>query len=321
MSQPTAEGPGGGREGGVGRPAAQPVSDAALRASFRHCHAVTRRRARNFYYGLKLTPQPKRSALYAIYAFMRACDDLADGDGAEQQPVREQLAQLEGFRQTMMDAAEWAEGERFPEGRIWPAFHHVVHRYQLNMRHLHAMLDGQRDDVMRREYETFDELYDYCYKVASTVGLVCLSIWGHDGDPQAKKLAEYRGVAFQLTNILRDLTEDAARGRIYLPQEDLERFRYTRQNLVEREANPAFERLMMYQIERARSYYDMSSPLDRHIAPECRATSQALTQTYRRLLERIAREPRQVLRGRVSLGRRQKMGIALRAMWRRVRGG
>ena len=162
----------------------------AVAASFAYCEHVTETRARNFYYGLKLTPEPKRSAIYTIYAFMRACDDLVDealdeaasmrdalpASHATAQPgdVSEALARIESFRATMEQVLAAAPGDPLPDGPIWPAFAHVMRTYPVDPKHLHAMLDGQRCDLEQHRYETFEELYDYCYKVASVVGLVCI---------------------------------------------------------------------------------------------------------------------------------------------------
>ncbi len=303
------------READAGR-SMSGVSSRALRKSFRYCHRVTRQRARNFYYGLKLMPREKRAAMYAIYAFMRTCDDMADGDTGNGDP-QAALQRIEQFRQTMEYVINQPADAALPEGELWPAFYQVVHQYHIETQYLHAMLDGQREDLTRRSCQTFDQLYDYCYKVASTVGLVCLSVWGWDGDPQVKKLAEYRGIAFQLTNILRNLTEDVSRGRVYLPREDLERFGYYEDDLRHQRQGPAFDRLMRYQIERARSYYDMSASLERHLTPECRPTSLAMTRIYRGILERIAEQPERVLEGRVRLSKWMKLQIASSALRRR----
>lgn len=291
----------------------------ALAASFDHCHRVTRRCAGNFYLTLKLTPEPRRSALYVIYAFMRACDDLVDGsqpprDGRE---LAAAAARIEEFRAAMRRAV--APDQPLPDGPLWPALRHVTHRYRLAPSHFDAMLDGQRMDLFVDRYATFNDLYAYCYNVASVVGLACLNIWGHDGDPGVPKLAEYRGVGFQLTNILRDVVEDARRGRAYLPQEDLHRFGVTLDQLAHGHAGEGFERLMVYQIERARSYYQMSESLERHIDPACRATTRAMMQVYRRLLERIAADPLQMLARRVTLGRMEKLALVTRAALRRGR--
>lgn len=307
-------------------PAMDPKIDARLRASFEHCHQITRRRARNFYYGLKLLPEPKRSAMYAIYAFMRACDDLADGLPTSDHSRDGALRRIEQFREAMQHAIadpDNADATRLelPNGELWPAFRYVVRHYQIDPQHFHDMLAGQRQDLTRSRYDTFDELFEYCQKVASTVGLVCLSVWGHDGETQCKTLATYRGIAFQLTNILRDVREDAQRGRVYLPRNELERFGYTADELKQGVTNHAFKRLMMYQIERAQNYYDMSAPLEQHLAPDSRATSWAMTGIYRGLLDRITRDPGRVLTERIHLSSMQKMSIALRGTWRHWRAG
>ena len=285
---------------------AAPPIDAA--ASYRHCRAVARRAAGNFYHGMRLTPEPKRSAIFALYAWMRQADDHADG-GRPPRACLDALKQFQGDTHAAVDPAT-----PLPDGALWPAVRDLVQRYRLDRCHLDAMLDAQRDDALGRSYGDFDGLYRYCYRVASVVGLCCVRVWGDDGHAGVKKLAEYRGVALQLTNILRDVAEDAGRGRVYLPAEDLDRFGYPAAGFRERRADEAFHRLMQFQIERARSYYDMSASLERHLSPDCRATSWAIRDTYRRLLERIAARPEAVLTRRVSLPLMTKLGVVTRAM-------
>jgi phytoene synthase len=291
------------------------------RLSYAYCHELTRRRARNFYYGLKLTPEPKRSALYAIYAFMRACDDLADAaDTTDAADRSASLQRIESFRQTMQQLLDAPDDAPLPDGEVWPAFRHVMRTYPIEHAHLHLMLDGQLCDIQKNRYATFDDLYDYCFKVASVVGLVCVAVWGHDNHPDLPKLAEHRGLAFQLTNILRDLTEDAQRDRIYLPQHELHRFGYAESNLLAGHADANFDALMHFQIDRAREYYRLSESLEDHLDPKCRATSWAMARIYRGLLERIASNPRSVLCDRIRLSSAQKLTIALRGAWRRSNG-
>lgn len=295
----------------------------AVRTSMEHCHRVARR-ARNFYYGMKLTPEPKRSALYAIYAIMRACDDLAD-DVAESEDPRLGRNRIEAFRRQMVEVLAGGEGAALPDDPMWPAFVYVMRRYPIDLAYLHAMLDGQVADLFKKNYSTFDELYGYCYNVASTVGLTCVAIWGDDGQPGVAKLAEYRGIALQLTNILRDVAEDARRGRCYLPAEDLRRFELSSATFTDGGAfaadvsvGEAYDRFMRFQIERARGYYEMSSTLEQHLDPACRPTCWAMMRIYQSLLDRIARNPRRVLSQRVSLSGPAKAGIAMRATWRRT---
>ena len=297
-----------------------PLTD-RVRDSLACCHDITRRHARNFYYGLKLTPEPQRSALYAIYAFMRACDDLADdeqpGPAASSQ-VEQRLAQIQNFRDTMQQIIQAQPGEPLPPGKVWPAFQYVTARYRIDPALLHDMLDGQRDDLLQKQYETFDDLYNYCYKVASVVGLVCLAIWGHDGQADNAKLAEHRGIAFQLTNILRDLVEDAQRGRVYLPAQEMRRYNITAQALAQRQAEPGFDDMMNFQIQRAQDYYQRSASLEQRINPQCAPTCWAMTRIYQGLLNAIARRPRNVLKKRVRLSAVHKLAIAAQARLRRA---
>jgi len=282
---------------------------AELREAMRFCRELTRRRARNFYYGLKLTPEPRRSALYAVYAFMRRCDDLAD-DALLHADVPEAMNQIESFRETMVDVLAGAEPPEH-DRPLWIAFRHVMRRYPIDPRHMHGMLDGQAADVKKHVYETFDQLQRYCYHVAGTVGLVCTAVWGAAPDERTREMAVQRGLAFQLTNILRDVVEDATMGRQYLPTEDFERFGCDPAVLISGRADESFDRLMRFEIDRARSAYEGSAALESRLAPECRATARALARIYRELLEKIASDPRRVLKGRMSLSPVRKVWIGL----------
>ncbi|HEX7009116.1 MAG TPA: squalene/phytoene synthase family protein, partial [Phycisphaeraceae bacterium] len=182
---------------------APPAMTPRVRTSLVYCRQLTRRRAGNFYYGLMLTPEPKRSAVYAVYAFMRRCDDLADGPQAG--AAEDVRARIETFRAQMEQVLAAGPDDPLPQDPIWPAFWYVARSYPLDRAHLHAMLDGQLCDLVQMRYACFDELEAYCYRVASVVGLVCLSIWGYQGGQATQELARERGIAFQLTNILRDL--------------------------------------------------------------------------------------------------------------------
>ena len=294
-----------------------------LTASFDHCRYVTRTQAKNFYYGLKLMPQPKRSAMFAVYAWMRAADDLADEPGQHD----EKVSRLEAFRRQTMAAIDPSAGlsERFlgvgQEDLIWPAVRKTVHDYHIPSRYLQEMIDGQLLDQHKTRYDNFEQLYGYCYKVASVVGLVCISVWGYSGEQATEKLAEYRGIALQLTNILRDVVEDARRGRVYIPADELIRFGFDPDSFADQvltgTPDTAFDELMAFQTTRARRYYEMSADLESHIDPACRPTSWAMMRIYDRLLRKIARRPRSVLTGSVNLARAEKLCIALRAAWHR----
>ena len=180
--------------------------------SYAYCRRIARSRARNFYYSFLLLSAQQRKAMCAIYAFMRYCDDLSDEPGATR-------AAIDRWRAEMEEALEG----RFGDHPMWPAFHHTVRRFGIPHQYFREMIDGVASDLEPRRIETFEELYRYCYQVASVVGLTIIHIFGFD-TRSALPLAEKCGVAFQLTNILRDIREDAGRDRIYLPAEDLQRF-------------------------------------------------------------------------------------------------
>jgi phytoene synthase len=191
-----------------------------------------------------------------------------------------------------------------------------MRHYALDADYLTAMIEAQRRDLTGAPMASFDELYQYCYGVASTVGFMCVTIWGHDGAENVAKLAECRGIALQLTNILRDLREDALAGRVYLPEADLQHFGVDRDDLCEGPGSERFDALMQFQIERVRRYYHASASLEQHLIDGCAATSDTLRRLYHTLLQRIASDPRQVLHRRVSLGAMEKLKLARHA-WRR----
>jgi phytoene synthase len=270
--------------------------------SYAYCVRVARSRAKNFYYSFVLLSKPQRRAMCAIYAFMRYCDDLSDDPGASR-------AAIERWRAEMEDALEG----RFSGHPMWPAFHHTVRRFGIPHEYFREMIDGVLSDLEPRTFETFDQLYRYCYQVASVVGLTILHIFGFD-TRTALPLAEKCGVAFQLTNILRDIREDAELGRIYLPAEDLRRFGVTPDDLRAGKRNEEFLRLMRFEAARARKYYDESAPLLDLIHPRSRASLWALIAIYSRLLERIEATNYDVFRRRVRLSLMEKGWIVARAM-------
>jgi len=238
----------------------------------------------------------------AIYAFMRYCDDLSDEPGATR-------AAIEQWRTEMEDALEG----RFSGHPVWPGFHHAVKRFGIPHEYFRQMIDGVTGDLEPRRVETFDELYKYCYQVASVVGLTIIHIFGFD-TRSALPLAEKCGVAFQLTNILRDIQEDAAKGRIYLPAEDLRRFGVTEEDLLSGNRTEGFVRLMRFEAARARAYYDESAPLLDLIHPRSRSSLWALISIYSRLLERIEAANYDVFSRRVRLNLFEKSWIVVRAM-------
>jgi phytoene synthase len=270
--------------------------------SYEYCVRIARTRAKNFYYSFLLLSKPQRRAMCAIYAFMRYCDDLSDDPGANRASIEKWRGELE----------EALEG-RFSAHPVWPAFHHTVRRFGIPHEYFREMISGVLSDLEPREFETFDQLYRYCYQVASVVGLTILHIFGFD-TRTALPLAEKCGVAFQLTNILRDIREDAGLGRIYLPTEDLRRFGVTPDDLRNCNRNEAFLNMMRFEAARARKYYDDSAPLLDLVHPRSKPSLWALISIYSRLLERIEATNYDVFRRRVRLSTLEKGWIVARAM-------
>ena len=267
-----------------------------IEQSYAHCRTVARTRARNFYYSFVLLSKEQRDAMCAIYAFMRFCDDLSDESGAT-------AAAIERWRAELDDSLAGC----FSENPVWPAFHDAVTRYSIPHQYFHDMIEGVTSDLEPRTIQSFDELYRYCYLVASVVGMTTIHIFGFDS-AEALALAEKCGIAFQLTNILRDVREDADRGRVYIPAEDIGRFGADLQSYDDR-----FLELMRFEAERARSYYNESAPLIGMVHKRSRASLWALIETYRRLLGRIERSNFRVLERRIGLPAWEKMTIVLQA--------
>ena len=275
-----------------------------LEESWRYCERVARRRARNFYYSFLALPAEKRRAMCALYAFMRECDDRSDGAGASLEKLADWRAQTE---------AALAGGA--PGHPVWPALVETVRRYSVPPDCLYGMIEGVSSDLEPRSFESFDQLYRYCYLVASVVGIATIHVFGFH-DERAPLLAERCGIAFQLTNILRDVREDALNGRIYLPREDMERFSVTPEMLAARQASPELRRLLAFEAGRARAYYEEAQPLIGMVNEDSRHALWALIEIYRRLLGRIEARGYEVMAGRVRVPALEKSWIALRAVAR-----
>jgi phytoene synthase len=275
-----------------------------LSDSYSYCERLTRREAGNFYHAFRILPADQRRAMCALYAFLRVADDLADGPG--------------DLAARRMLLADWQRRfERVLAGEyshpLHAALHDTVRGYGIPRVYLGEVLDGVAMDLDGASYPRFDDLYRYCYRVASAVGLACLHIWGFSED-RAKSHAESAGIAFQLTNILRDLGEDAARGRVYLPTEDLTRFGYDGEKLQRGERNAEYRDLMRFQVERARRYYVAAEPLAPLLPPAGRAVFLVMSRTYRGLLDAIERRDYDVFSSRVRLSGWHKVGLVLTAL-------
>jgi phytoene synthase len=273
----------------------------SLEESYAFCRRVARRRAKNFYYSFVLLPRERSGAMCALYAFMRYCDDLSDEPGASREA-------MERWRCALIDAL----AGKFDSYAAWPAVSDTIARYDIPHEYLFQMIEGVTSDLTPRTLQTFEELYRYCYQVASVVGLCTIHVLGFTS-PEAPVLAEKCGVAFQLTNILRDICEDAARGRVYLPAEDLARFGVNPHELCGGPPDGAFTRLMEFEAGRARTYYQESQPLVGLVNPSGRPSLRALMGIYSRLLTRIEERHFDVYTQSVALSVPEKCWIVLRS--------
>ncbi len=274
-----------------------------LANDFRFCRDVTRRSASSFYYALRLLPPPRRKALYAVYAFCRAVDDAVDDAPSEAAPrlVAEWRAELarcyRGAPLHPVTVALCASFERFP----------------IPQSALSAVIDGVEMDLVKRRYATFAELELYCRRVASAVGLASIEIFGYRS-PATRDYAVDVGLALQLTNVLRDLSEDAERDRVYLPQEDLDAFGYPTEDLLRGVYNRRFRELMEFECARARRYYrSAESWLPAEDAASLRP-AETMRRTYEEVLDRIVEERYFVFGRRLGLSRRRKATLAA-SMW------
>ncbi len=273
-------------------------------AAYGHCQAVTRREARNFYYAFVTLPRKRRRAIYAAYAFARLADDIADGDAA----LEDKAAQLSELRVRLRAAFAGA-----PETPVLLALADAAQTYGIDPSLFEQLLDGVEMDLTPRRYATFGELRDYCYHVASVVGLISIEIFGYD-DPRARDAAIDLGLAMQLTNIMRDVKEDADAGRVYLPQDEMAQFGYTEDALRAGVVDEHFVALMRHQAARARAYYERGAELLDYLSPRSRACPAVLHGLYSRLLDRIERRGFDVFSERVRLSSSEKMRVMVQ-LW------
>jgi phytoene synthase len=282
-----------------------------LELAYATCRAIAKREAKNFYYAFVALPEPRRNAICAIYAFMRKADDLSDDESISRE---ERRVNLEEWQAAWRKASQTGE----TQDPVFIAVRDATQRFSIPLGLLDELVAGTTSDLKGNPgdapdtYATFADLYRYCYLVASVVGLVCIRIFGYT-DPAAEKLAEETGVAFQLTNILRDVAEDAERGRVYLPLEDLAAHNVTLDAILHRKkgAPPnANERALLAEIgARAEGYYASAFKLLPLIDRESRPALWVLVKIYRGLLKRIRRADYDVFSQRMSVPSFQKLEI------------
>jgi phytoene synthase len=283
----------------------------ALGQAYAVCRSIARREAKNFYYAFIALPTPRRNAICAIYAFMRRADDLADDESFS---IAERRGHLDAWMAAWRSVCAGAQ----TDDQVFLAVRDATQRFAIPLSLLDELVAGVTMDLDRADtgapdtYATFDDLYRYCYLVASVVGLVCIHIFGYK-DARAEKFAEETGIAFQLTNILRDVAEDAGRNRVYLPLEDLAAHGVSLDSLLHRTAGApptANEHALLKAIaERAEYYYRSAEALLPFIDPESRPALQVLVAVYHALLKRIERADYDVFSRRASVPLREKLAI------------
>ncbi len=293
-----------------------------LTEAYRECERITWTQARNFAYGIRLLPADKRRGLAVIYAFARRIDDIGDGT----MPAQEKIAALEQARRQVLDLSLRDHPDpASPDDPVLLALADTGRNFPVPMKAFGELIDGCVADVRGTSYQTFEDLLHYCRCVAGSIGRLSLGIFGASGatsrgattrgDPEeASRLADSLGVALQLTNILRDIREDHANGRVYLPAEDLAKFDCALDN----PDTTQFTRLVEFEAERARDWYATGMQLLPMLDRRSAACTGAMAGIYRRLLDRIAAEPAAVLRGRVSLSAGEKAVVAVKALAGRI---
>jgi phytoene synthase len=288
--------------------------------AYAQCEQITWEQARNFAYGIRLLPPDKRRALAAVYAYARRIDDIGDGD----LPAGEKTAQLEAARQQVRALVARVKGDTAAvlddSDPVLVALTDAGARFQTPLEAFEELIDGCLADVNQATYETFDDLLYYCRCVAGSIGRLSLGIYGATQPERQAKLADDLGVALQLTNILRDVREDFLNNRIYLPKEDLDKFGIEFAPFGEPEPFPSeamqarFANLVEFEANRAREWYGSGLRLLATIDRRSAACTGAMAGIYRRLLERIARNPHAVLEGRMSLPGSEKALVAAQAL-------
>lgn len=290
-----------------------------LNTAYSVCRHIARSSAKNFYYGFMLLPAAKRDALSAVYAFMRHADDLSDDPGMTPFERREKLSAFLGAYHRALEIGR-------TDDPVFLALCDSQQRYQIPTELLDQLVAGTgmdvREDAEHSDgplvvYQSFQDLYDYCYHVASVVGLVCIRIFGYR-DPAAERYAEHLGIAFQLTNILRDVKEDAAMARVYLPQEDLEHFGVTAAELGSGANLEKLRPLLAFEASRAREFYVSAERLFPLIEEVSQPALWAMVEIYRGILDRIELKQFDVYSERVRLSLGEKLKILVKGFGKRL---
>ncbi len=275
------------------------ISDA-----YAFCQDITKREARNFYYAFVTLPREQRQAIFAVYAFSRIADDIADGAGGGADKAR----RLDRLHELVDESLASRSSDP-----VFLALADASRRFDIPKNLFHEIIEGVEFDLFKNRYESFEELRSYCYKVAGVVGLVCIQIFGCD-DPKGKELAVDLGIAMQLTNIIRDIKEDFARDRVYVPQNELAQFGYTEADIAGNVMNDHFVGLMRFQCLRAREHFESGALLFPLLTKNSRSCAIGLHHLYSRLLSIIENRNFDVFDRRVTVPTWEKLLMTIRLM-------
>jgi 15-cis-phytoene synthase len=300
------------------KPATPPPESAdAVAKSYEECHRIARESHSNFYYAFFLLPKKRRDGLAALYAFMRLVDDVAD----EGNDIAAKQRGLAKWRAALDEAVTSSAAVNIsaPSGAaaVLPALVDTMRRYNMPARYLHDLISGAEMDLTVNSYATFDRLREYCYRVAGTVGLTCTHVFGFR-DSRALDLAEKLGLAFQLTNIIRDVHDDYSMRRVYLPDEDLAQYNVSPEDFARTEATLGVRELLRFEAGRAWQCYEEGAALLNLIDPESRPALWLLVHTYSALLARMEELDYAVFGGRVRLSKAEKLVFIAKARFTRL---
>lgn len=279
-----------------------------LNEAYKACHTIVKHEAKNFYYGFQLLPRKRRQAIYAVYAFCRLCDDAVDDANS----LEAKKSQLDTYR-SQLDAAVAGSATNSP---VFTALSDVIRKYNIPPRLFHELIDGMAQDLEVSRYEDEEALRRYCYLAASTVGLICLPIFGCY-ERAAEKYAIDLGLAMQWTNILRDIKEDVERDRIYLPRTVLKRHGYSERELRQGIVNDAFRRLMAEQTAKARALYASGRRLWSYLPSSTRSCPRLMHDIYASILDKIEAAEYNIFSERIGPTRYEKWRI-LFSLWTRT---
>lgn len=281
--------------------------------AYNYCREVAQRASKTFYWGSLFLPPPKRRAIWAVYALCRVVDDIVDEAVCPNTPRAGHLngsaspeQELDYWRRSLERLYQTGQCDDNPIQRAW---RDMLSHYPVPLKPALELLDGVEMDLTHHRYQTFEDLYLYCYRVAGTVGLLTSPIFGYKDDAALQYAVEL-GVALQLTNILRDIGEDARRDRIYLPLDEMEHFGYSEGELMAGVINDAFCELVRFQMERADDYYQRSQPGVSLLSSDCRLAVNLSGALYRRILDRIRVNNYNVFTKRASVPLKTKIAAA-----------